>query len=482
MNAPVLWIVAPLLAAILLFLFRYWERPVTVTGAIFALVLAWLAWVIPVEEALSIGPWSLKLNDALAVLGRRFVIADTDRGIISLIYLITALWFGGALFAKPGHLFVPLGLGIVGLLIAALAVEPFLFAALFIELAVLFSVPILVPPGKTAGQGVLRFLSFQTLGTPFILFAGWMLGGLNTDALGSEAIISPVVVMGFGFALLLAVFPFHTWLPMMAEETHPYLAGFIFMILPGIISLFGLGFFDRYAWLRDSTTVYGMLRAVGFLMALTGGVWAAFEKHLGRMLGFAAIVENGMSLLTLGLGGENSLEIFFALLPPRALGYAIWALALSEIHARCGSAMRFRDLDFSGLEKLGIGRRLPFTVGGLVLAHLSVAGFPLLAGFPSRLALWESLATQYPVAAFGALLGSGGVLVGALRTLSVAVMAPEGEGETGEAGQHSPVTEPRSRKIFFSLAGFLLLLFGVFPHWFGPLLARLPQAFEQMIP
>ena len=79
----------------------------------------------------------------------------------------------GGLALNITSVLAPLGLAVVGLLVSTLAVEPFLYGALLIEVAVIVCVLMLAPPGETPGQGVLRFLIFQTLGIPFILFTGF---------------------------------------------------------------------------------------------------------------------------------------------------------------------------------------------------------------------------------------------------------------------------------------------------------------------
>jgi NADH-quinone oxidoreductase subunit N len=428
MSAPLLWILLPGLLAILFFVFKKSTKTTALIGCLVALVLAGLAWKMPLSDQISLGPWSFQFASSITVLGRQLDLAENTRPILSLIYLMTAFWFGGAYTARTGPYFISLGLGIVSLLTAALAVKPFLFAAFFIQLAAFMSVPLLSPPGQQVGRGVLRFLTFQTVGTPFILLTGWLITGTEAVPGDTASFLQTIIPLGFGFSFLLAVFPFHTWVSMLAEESHPYVAAFILFLLPGIISLFGLGFFESYAWMRNSPLIFTVLRITGIIMVVTGGGMAAFQTHLGRMLGYAVTVDIGLSLISIGIhqginigttGLSPSLSIFFAFFLTRGLALGVWALALSAIRDR-SKGMSFRDVQ-------GVGRTLPLAAAGVVLAHFSMAGYPLMAGFPPRLALFGELGRNFPLLTFWALAGSFGLLIGGLRSLAVMAMGKENE-------------------------------------------------------
>jgi hypothetical protein len=148
LSAPLLWIFIPGLLAVLLFVFKKWEKATSLIGALAALVLAGLAWKMPLSDIISLGPWSFQFTTSISVLGRQLVLAENTRPILGMIYLMMAFWLGGAYPARAGSFFVPLGLGIVTLLTAAIAVKPFLYAALFIQIAAFMSVPLLSSPGK----------------------------------------------------------------------------------------------------------------------------------------------------------------------------------------------------------------------------------------------------------------------------------------------------------------------------------------------
>jgi hypothetical protein len=66
-------------------------------------------------------------------------------------------------------------------MVASIAVEPFLYAALFIEMAILLAIPMLSSIYHPPGKGIVRFLIYQTLAMPFILLAGWLLAGVEAS-------------------------------------------------------------------------------------------------------------------------------------------------------------------------------------------------------------------------------------------------------------------------------------------------------------
>jgi len=489
-SAPFLWLVLPVIVALTTLLLRYQRVLVTVIAVGAALFLAWAAWQLPIDQPLELGPLTLKLSDTLTVLGRNFTLADSERPFLALMYFGTACWLWGAYFARPGHLFVPISLAVVPLLIATLAVEPFLYAALMIEITALLLIPVLVPVGGSPGRGVFRFLAFQTLGMPFILFTGWLLAGAEASPGDLDLVLRAGLLLALGFAFLLAIFPFHTWVPMLGEEAHPYVAAFVFLFLPGVISIFALGFLDRYAWLRESAAVYDVLRVLGALMIVVGGLWAAVQSHLGRLLGFIALCEIGFSLLAISVRPPLGVQLFFLQALPRAVALPLLGLALSDVRQLFDGSLWLETLQ-------GQGRRYPLLVGALLLGVFSLAGLPLLAAFPMRLALSEALFSLQPAAALLALLGSLGLVVAALRILRLAFSPLPAEqpsrslspglqvdpliGAPANASKSSRA-HPRisTHWLVYALGVALLFAIGLFPAWFSSLLADLPAMFVQI--
>ena len=463
MSAPFLWIFLPLFVAGFLLLIRN-QKVIALIACIFTFLLTLAAWLLPIDSPMTIGNFSFKLTSSFEILGRHLILSSSDRSLLVLIYGSAIVWFAAAPIIKTARRMTSLGLAITALLVAALAVEPFLYAALLIEMAVLLSIPFLSAPSHKPGNGLIRFLIFQTLAMPFILFSGWLLAGIEANPGNLGLVQQAAILIGLGFSFLLAVFPFYSWIPLLTEESSPYAVGFILWIFPTVILFFGLGFLDHYTWLRDATSLRSILTTVGILMVVSGGLLAAFQRHLGRIMGYAVIMETGFSILSMGLGGTRGLNIFFMLLVPRSLCLVVWGIALTILKEH-SATLYLKDIK-------GLGRSLPFVTLGLVLANLALAGIPLLAGFPPHQAIWEGLAsTSLPVVIW-VLIGSLGLLFSAIRVMATFAAAPE--------RTHWESRETGGQRIFLAIGFLALLLLGLFPQWVLPLWTNLPTIFTHL--
>jgi NADH-quinone oxidoreductase subunit N len=486
MSTPVIWLFVPVLVGVILFFLRRWYRTTVVIGTLTTLILAVIAFILPINELVRLGPVAFKVSDTFSILGRRLVLGTQDQPLIVFIYALVTFWFSAAFAARAGHMFVPVGLVLVAIWVAVLAVEPFLYAALLLELAVLLSIPLLSPPGSPPKRGAIRYLIFQTFGMPFILLTGWLLAGVQSSPGDLDLVVRATTLLGFGFIFLLGIFPFHSWLPMLAEESHPYPAAFIFFFMPFMVSLFGLTFLDQYAWLRQSTSLYETLRIAGILMMLIGGLWAALQRHFGRMLGFAILIGTGTSLVAISVSPD--LELFFAMQFPRALTLAVWALGLSILHRSSQGIETLKTeeevVNPPEPEKIepsealqfyyaqGLGRKLPLATAAVTLATLSFAGYPILAGFPVYQALWRNLATSTPLLAVLALFGSLSLGVSGIRGLTVLIM-----GKNEEAWQ---IREHWLTAVFLIIGILSIILLGLFPQWALRFTSQIAGIFSQL--
>jgi NADH-quinone oxidoreductase subunit N len=327
MSAPLLWIILPAALAIPSLLI-YNRRILAIFGGGLAVLLGVIALVVPIDQAIQVGSFSIKIAPDMDILGRRLILTTADGSLLVILYGLVAMWLFGGEVTGTAYPLTPIGLMVMALLVASIAVEPFLYAAILIEIAVLLSIPLLLPLNQTPGPGVMRFLVYQTLGMPFILFAGWLLAGVESSPGDLALAIQSATILGLGFAFLLAMFPLYVWLPMLAEEASPYVLGFLFWVMPTITIIFGMSFLDRYSWLRTSAQLSQVLSLGGLLMVVTGGLWSAFQRHLGRQMAYAVIAETGFSLLAFSLSADKAVDAVFLLIIPRSLALLVWAMSL----------------------------------------------------------------------------------------------------------------------------------------------------------
>lgn len=469
MSAPLLWIVLPLAAAGALFVLQQWRIIMTLAAFVAALVFCVLTIIVPSGDVLTVGPWTIPIGESLSVFGRQFLLSKGSLAVLTLIYGSLTFWLGASYEARTHWAFTPLSLGIAAMLTAVLAVKPFLYAALLIEAVSLLCIPVMLTAGQKLGPGVLRFLAFQTLAMPIILYTGWMLGGMEIGMPQPDQAVRSALLMAIGFVLLLGIFPFHTWMPMVMNEGHPYACAFVFYMFSLVALLFGVGLIQSYEWMRVSQTIHLVIALAGVLMIMMGGIGAAFQEHFGRIMGYTMMTEIGFSLLAVGFSYLGSLYVFFALLPARILGLGVWALSLS------GLRERRRNLSFTA--QYGAAGAVPFCVAGIALASLSALGLPLLGGFPPRLLLWQFLADQNLLVLGGVLVGVLGLLLAFLRSMIVLFAAyPTGQ-EDGAGGTERPLMR---LAIILGCVGLLFL--GLYPQWMARLVMAMGEMFQTPLP
>lgn len=464
MSTPVLWIAVPLVVSLGLLALNRYRHLVNNLGTILALGLGLLAKFMPFTGGITLGSIQIPISDTLNLLGRTFTLGEGSQAFLELIFITTGFWFLLATRLNVNRMMIPAGLGVVAFLVAATAVDPFLYAALLIEMAVLWSVLFLSPPGAKVSRGVLRYLIFLSLAMPFILFTGWMLSGTESVSANSSQVLRAAVMFGLGFAFLLAVFPFYTWIPMLAEDVTPFVSGFIFWLIQTVGLVLLVTFLDQFGWLRSYPVFLQAMRLTGLLMVVSGGVWAAFQTRMDRMLGYAVIVETGMSLLALSLNNLLGFDTFAVLFLPRTVGLMLWAFGATVIQRQRGS------LEPSVVE--GIFHAAPFAAGAVGLASLTMAGVPLLAAFPVRLVLLEGISQQSISAAMWTGLGSLGLFIGSLRLIWIML-------KSNDLAVWQ-ITESRLDRALIVVGGLLVLAFGVFPQVFLPPMLQMLTSFTHL--
>jgi len=467
LNTPLLWIFLPAVIAVIAGVFYNRKLTRILLACLASFGLALLAAFFPENMTLSIGPLSLTFEDSMNILGRQISVVYEMLPYTALVYAATGLWSLTSGVAGVPKSFQPSCLITAALLTAASGVQPFLYAALLIETAILVSIPTLSPPGQKTHPGILRYLTLQTLAMPLILLAGWLLTGVETLPPDSPLVSQTMIFLGLGIALWLSVFPFHTWVPMISQRTAPLATSFYLFIMPITILVFVLNFLDRFTFLRESEILFSALRLMGVIVIFISGAWTAVQDDLKRAFGYAASAETGFLLLTLGMFDQGGLVWMIMLFPVRALGFWLWGYTLNLIEKYTGSLQLHADQGFA--------RRFPILSAGLLVAQLSLAGLPLLAAFPIKMAIFTAAFEYGAGLGVSSLIGSLGLFLFTLRVLSYLVTPRDASMPIAWSFSEKP-----DEYIPVLLMILILLIMGLFPNTFFSNIIDILAAFNQL--
>jgi NADH-quinone oxidoreductase subunit N len=465
MSSALIWIIIPFIVGAILFITAGYRRVTYFTGAIVTFLLALAASIIPIDQPIELGFTGIKLSNSMDILGRKLVISQNDLTIMMLLYGITAFWLVGGFVLKSNGLLPPVSLVMTSLLCASLAVEPFLYAAVLIEAAVLVSLLLFPLVAGRKNPGMVRYLVFQTFGFPFMLFTGWFLGGLQTGSADPQDVKLALIFLGLGFGFVLAIFPLYSWIPMLAGEENPYTVGFVLIMLPTAALFSLMAYVDQYSWLRESVDLPRIFQTAGVMMIVSGGIFSGFQRNLARMFGYAVIVENGFSVLAIGLMTIRGYGLFANLLLARLFTFGLWTLCLTFL------LINYPTLDLKTLT--GAGRKFPLILGGILTAQFGIAGLPLLAGFPLRIALMEELSLQSPHLAWLIIIGLAGLWVGAIYSFWVLF---QGDEELGQFWTKSRMVN------FLVITGVVILVWlGLMPNMYANILNNLLLPYSHLL-
>ena len=413
-QLPALQIVVLLLAAPLCALVRSpglaWGLASAASAASFAIALA-LAGVVAdgADIAYSLGgwapPWGIELRiDALNAL---VLVLVTGASTVSLVHA----WRSAEREVRrdrAGLFYTAWLLCLAGMLGITVTADMF-NVFVFLEISSLATYTLVaLGPGRAALLAAFRYLVLGSIGATFFLVGVGLLymmtGTLNMadlagriDAVAdTRTVAAGVVFVVLGFALKAAVFPFHAWLP--AAYAHApssaasFLAGTatkvsVYVLARCLFDVFGVDLaFERLG-------LGAFLIALALAGVLVGSAVAVLQDHVKRLLAWSSVAQIGYMVLGLGLGSVGGVAASILHLFNHALMKVALFLAIGNLVYRAGSDA------LAGLA--GIGRRMPWTTGALLVAAMSLVGVPLTAGFVSKWYLLRAALADglWPVAA-----------------------------------------------------------------------------------
>jgi NADH-quinone oxidoreductase subunit N len=189
-------------------------------------------------------------------------------------------------------------------------------------------------------------------------------------------IVGSLLLILVGFLFKISAFPFHFWAPDVYEGAPTPIAGFLstaskaagFVVLLRILVTI---------FTPSATPEWNNLLAIIAVLTMTiGNVLALVQKNIKRLLAFSSIAHAGYILIgvvALSLFGISSVVFYL-------VAYLITNLAAFGIVATFSNVVGSDDISaYSGLS-----RRKPWLALAMLVAFLSLAGMPPLAGFMAK--------------------------------------------------------------------------------------------------
>lgn len=209
------------------------------------------------------------------------------------------------------------------------------------------------------------------------------LAQLQVSATPLAVVAGTLFIMGFGVKI--ALVPTYTWLP----DAYAQAPSAISALLSGIVTISGLAALLRVLSLLDGMALGWGAALIGFgtLNIVVGNFLALRQDEVKRVFAYSSISHIGFMLLAIGIGiyadqdagfQSGMLHLFIHGLMKALAFLAVGAV----IYTHRNAPLKVNDL-------AGLAGREPLLATAMVVACLSLAGVPPLAGFVSK---WQIFA------------------------------------------------------------------------------------------
>jgi len=239
----------------------------------------------------------------------------------------------------------------------------------------------------------IKFLVMSALGSALIVLAIALIymnyGLLNMHELASKLtatdmqITIPLICFAIGFGIKAAIFPMHTWLP----DAHAEAPSGISAMLSGIV--IETGFFVLFRLFITLGIAFPWEKIFIWIALITitaGNIMALTQMKLKRMLAYSSIAQIGYIVLGISIGVLFDIERGIA----GGMFHIVTHALMKGLAFLCAGAV-IHTIHSSTLEDMrGAGWKMPVTAVTFVIAVMSLAGVPPMAGFMSKLWIYQA--------------------------------------------------------------------------------------------
>ncbi|MBL6932987.1 MAG: monovalent cation/H+ antiporter subunit D family protein [Rhodospirillales bacterium] len=396
-QLPILQVVLPLMMAPVTLILRNpraaWMLTLVVTWATFTISLSLLMQVLDSGTIIyKIGGWAAPwgIEYVLDKVGAFVMVIVSGIGSIVLTYSRRSVEM--EVPEDRIYLFYTMFLlcltGLMGIVITGDVFNLFVF----LEISSLSSY-VLISLGKDrrALTAAFRYLIMGTIGATFyIIGVGlmyMMTGTLNMADLSAlipavadtRTIQAALAFLTVGICLKLALFPLHLWLP----NAYTYAPSVVTAFLASTATKVAV-----YVLIRIVFTVFGgvgvmeglgvqhILMALALTAMFAASTIAIYQNNVKRLFAYSSVAQIGYIILGLSFVSESGVAAGIIHLFNHAIMKCAIFMGLGCVVLRIGG-VTIKDMH-------GLGHRMPWTMGAIVLGGLSLIGIPMTVGFVSK--------------------------------------------------------------------------------------------------
>lgn len=331
--------------------------------------------------------------------------------LFSVILLLSA--FGGMdhvpmdVEAKKRSLFYIMLDMILGSLLALIYTNDLFTAFVFIEINTIAGCGMILirQKGRSLSTAI-RYMIMSQLGSGLFLLGlsllydvtGHLLMSPAKDAVAAiEAagayevpMLVILAVISVGLAIKSGLYPFHYWIP----DTYGYATPTASAVLSGLVSKGYIFLLIKifYRVLGQENVIASRIVNVLFLFGLAGmmmgSVHAILQRDTRRMIAYSSVAQIGYIYMGIGLGTEAGMVAALFHMFTHSATKALLFISAVGLYEVSGDRKDYISLRGSGYRNRLAGL-------GFALGALSMVGFPMLAGFISKL-LFATSALQTP--------------------------------------------------------------------------------------
>ena len=298
---PVILLALPVLAAGVSYVVRRLTLVVALVSTLTAAGLALLCAILPLGQSAFVLGQEVAFGRPIVVVGQTLVLDPAGKMWLAFAYALASILYLFAWRMSQGRSFFSFSLVMLALYSLMVMLPDFGLATLTFAFSATVAVFAIQAGQLTSVRGAQRYLVVILLAVPFLLGAAWLLEQAALDAAGLQALVPglapesldnleqsltrwALLPAALGFGLLLAAFPFGTWMPALAADAPPLVSAFLFSIGQAMTLFLALIFLQDHPLIASLPATFDAIQLTGLVMAAAGGLMAAVQRDCGPLV------------------------------------------------------------------------------------------------------------------------------------------------------------------------------------------------------